>query len=385
MKLLVAPDSFKECLDAFQAADAIARGLRQGIRQPVELIIRPLADGGEGLMRVLLHALGGSTRTVTVTGPMGAPVEAALGLLDNGGTAAIEMATAAGLHLVPEAKRNPLLATTHGVGELMRHALDLGVKRIIVGLGGSATNDGGAGMAQALGASLRDDRGRELPPGGAALSRLHAIDLSGLDGRLLSTEVIGACDVENTLCGPEGASIIYGPQKGASPEEVTRLDEALHHYGATLEREAYPGLLSLPGGGAAGGLGAGLAAFTGARLLSGINLVFDAYGDLDKHAREADALFSGEGSVDGQTLHGKVIAGMAGLARKHQKPLIVLTGRLRGHPKALYDAGVTAIFPIAPEPMSPADALLKAESHLARSAENAGRFLERMLGVPGHA
>ncbi|NLV46768.1 MAG: glycerate kinase [Candidatus Hydrogenedentes bacterium] len=384
MKLLVAPDSFKECMDAFSVADAIARGLRLGIHGPLEVICRPLADGGEGLMRVLLHALGGETSAQTVTGPMGISVEASLGLLDNGRTAAIEMAAAAGLHLVPAAERDPLTATTRGVGELIRHALDLGVQRVIVGLGGSATNDGGAGMAQALGASLRDAAGNELPPGGAALARLKTVDLSHLDKRLAAVEIIGACDVENTLCGACGASAVYGPQKGATPENVALLDSALRHYGGIVTKETGLDLFSLLGGGAAGGLGAGLAAFTGARLRSGVSLVFDAYGDMDRQAQDADAFFSGEGSVDGQTLHGKVVAGVAGLARKHHKPLIVFAGRLRGHPESLYQAGVTAVFPIAPEPMSTADALANADTYLAQSAENVGRLLEQRLETTGH-
>ena len=276
MKILVAPDSFKECLDAFRVAAAVSTGLRRGADSGLEVICRPLADGGEGLMGVLLHALGGTAITRTVTGPMGVPVEASIGLLDHGRTAAVEMASAAGLHFVSENERNPLRATTYGVGELIRHALDLGVKRIIVGLGGSATNDGGAGMAQALGVSLKDADGNELPPGGEALARLSEIDVTGLDPRLRDITVTGACDVENLLCGPTGASRIYGPQKGATPDMVETLDEALYRFGSLLSRIIGRDLLSLPGSGAAGGLGAGLAAFTGARLLSGVQLVFEA-------------------------------------------------------------------------------------------------------------
>lgn len=375
MKILVAPDSFKECLDAFHVAGAIASGLRRGASPAADVICRPLADGGEGLLQVLLHALGGTTHTVTVTGPMGKPVGASFGLLDQGKTAVIEMAVAAGLHLVPGNERDPMRATTYGVGELIRRALDLGVEHIIVGLGGSATNDGGTGMACALGASFLDASGKELPPGGGALSRLGKVDLTGLDPRIRAVKVTGACDVENPLCGPAGASRVYGPQKGASAADVDILDAALHHFGALLSQQTGTDLLSLPGGGAAGGLGAGLAAFTGARLRSGVQLVFEAYGDMDEQAGSADLLISGEGSVDSQTMHGKVIAGVAALAARHGKPLVVLTGRLRGDLPALYEAGVTAAFPITREPMTTREAMAHAEAYLEQSAENLARVL----------
>ena len=328
-------------------------------------------------MAVLLHALGGTTVAREVTGPMGAPVEASLGLLDTGRTAVIEMASAAGLHFVPENERDPLRSTTYGVGELMRHALDLGVKRIIVGLGGSATNDGGAGMAQALGVSLKDADGKELPQGGGSLARLSEIDLTRLDPRLRDITVTGACDVENLLCGPAGASHVYGPQKGASARMVEELDRALHHFGLIVSGQTGVDILSLPGGGAAGGLGAGLASFTGAQLRSGVQLVFEAYGDMDTLAAQADLLLSGEGSVDGQTLHGKVVAGVASLARKHDKPLVVLTGRVRGPLAALHEAGVTAVFPITQEPMTTQEAISRAENFIEQSAENIARILAR--------
>lgn len=385
MKILVAPDSFKECLDTFRVAAAISAGLRRGAGPGVEVVCRPLADGGEGLMEVLLHALDGTAIARTVTGPMGVPVKAEIGLLDHGRTAAIEMAGAAGLHLVAENERDPLRATTYGVGELICHALDLNVERIIVGLGGSATNDGGAGMAQALGVSLKDADGKELSPGGGTLARLSKIDMTGLDPRLRKVTVTGACDVENLLCGRTGASRIYGPQKGATPAMVEALDEALHHYGSLLSQQIGRDLLSLPGSGAAGGLGAGLAAFTGAPLRSGVQLVFEAYGDMDALAAEADLLLSGEGSVDGQTLHGKVIAGMASLARKHDKPLVVMAGRVRGPLSALHEAGVTAVFPITLEPMTTREAISRAESSLEQSAENIVRLLARFKEERHHA
>ena len=316
---------------------------------------------------------------------MGAPVSSSFALVNEGKTAVIEMASAAGLPLVPLQQRNPLKASTRGVGELLRHVLDLGVSRIIVGLGGSATNDGGAGMAQALGVSLRDSDGNELAPGGGELVRLHSIDLSRLDPRIRNVEVIGACDVKNVLCGPQGASRVYGPQKGALPDAVEMLDAALLRYGQSVSAQTGQDVLSLAGGGAAGGLGAGLAAFTGARLLPGLDLVFEAYGDLDEQAHRADIIISGEGSVDGQTLHGKVIAGVATLAKRHGKPLILLAGRLRGDISGLYNAGVTAVFPIAPEPMDLSRAMEHTADYLVQSAENLARFAEHLYGKAGRA
>lgn len=380
MKILVAPDSFKESLDAFSVAEAISAGLHRGLSGPLEVVQRPLADGGEGLLQVLLHAQQGTMSTHTVTGPMGLPVKASIGFLDDGSTAVLEMASAAGLPLVPQSGRDPVKATTRGVGELMRHALDSGARRIIIGLGGSATNDGGAGMAQALGVSLRDSTGNELVPGGGALETLHSIDLSGLDARIREVEVIGACDVTNRLCGPEGASQVYGPQKGASPEAVVRLDTALQHFGQVILEQTGRDILDLPGGGAAGGLGAGLAAFTGAQLRPGIDLVFEAYGDMEALARTADMIISGEGSVDGQTLHGKVIAGVAALAKRHGKPLVVLAGRIKETTAPLYAAGVTAVFPITPAPMDSTQAMAHTSEYLEQSASNLGRLAEHWCG-----
>lgn len=384
MNILVVPDSFKECLDAFAVAEAISRGLHRGAKEPPQILCRPMADGGEGLSRVILQARGGTTTSLKVTGPMGTPVPSSLSLVESGKTAVIEMAGAAGLALVPLQERNPLKATTRGVGELIRAALDLEVRRIIVGLGGSATNDGGAGMAQALGISLRDAGGKELAWGGAELERLHTIDLSRRDSRLRDVEIIGACDVTNVLCGPDGASHVYGPQKGASPETVERLDQALHHFGNLILSQTGIDILTLAGSGAAGGLGAGLAAFTGAHLRPGIDLVFEAYGDMEEQAHKTDLIISGEGSVDGQTLHGKVVAGVAALAKRHEKPLVVLAGRIKGDLANLYEAGVTAAFPITPEPMTSANAITDASMFLEQSAESLARFAECFLGRSVH-
>lgn len=370
LKILIAPDSFKECLDVFSVTDAIARGLLSGGASSEDLICRPLADGGEGLLQVLVHASGGSIHEKNVSGPLGEKVRASFALLSDGKTAVIEMAQAAGIHLISPEKRNPLFTTTYGVGELMRKALDAGARRIIVGLGGSATNDGGAGMAQALGVSLKNQEGEELLRGGAALASLAVIDCSRLDPRLKNAEIIGACDVTNPLCGERGASVVYGPQKGADAGQAALLDGALRHYGFLLAETCPPFYPELPGAGAAGGLGAGLAAFTGAALRSGIDLVFSAYGDIEEHCAHAAAIISGEGRVDGQSTQGKVLSGVAAVARRHGVPLFVLAGKISGDLQALYDAGVTAVFPIAPFPMEEKEALRTAAAHLEQTARN---------------
>lgn len=377
MRVLIAPDSFKECLDAFQVAESIKAGILRGSSHPLTIVCRPLADGGEGLLQVLLHACGGHLFLKTVTGPTGESVVAPLGLLADGKTAVVESASAAGLHLVPRDRRNPLVTTTRGVGELLRYALDLGAKKIIVGLGGSATNDGGAGMAQALGICLLDKDKKELPPGGAALALLHAIDVTTMDVRIHEVEILGACDVTITLCGEQGASLMYAPQKGATMEQAVLLEAALLHFGRIIEMQLHVPVLSIPGGGAAGGLGAGLVAFTGATLQSGIQMVFEAYGDMEKEVACADIIFSGEGSADGQTLHGKVISGLARVASHYNKSLVVLTGRSCGSPENLYGMGVTAIFPIQPAPMTLDESIQSAPANLARTAESIMRLLTR--------
>src|SRR5262249_47958761 len=270
MKIVAAPQALKGSLDAVPVGEAIARGVAMVFPDALVDVV-PVADGGEGTVRALVAAAGGVLRTATVTGPLGAPVEAEYGILNTeaGHTGVIEMAAASGLPLVPAAQLDPRVATTFGTGELIRAALDEGCRELLIGIGGSATNDGGAGMAQALGAWLLDAAGRELPPGGAALARLDRIDASGLDPRLKDARMRVACDVANPLCGPEGASAIYGPQKGATPAMVVELDVALAHYAAILRRDLGADVSDVPGAGAAGGLGAGLLAFTQAELVPG--------------------------------------------------------------------------------------------------------------------
>jgi glycerate kinase len=325
MRIVVAPQEYKGTLTAEGAAAAIAEGVRRALPDAAADVV-PLADGGSGTVRAMVRAAGGELRSTRVAGPLGEPVDAEWGLLPDG-TAVIEMAAAAGLVLVPEAERDPRVTTTYGVGELVRAALDAGARRIVVGLGGSATNDGGAGMAQALGARLLDADGRELPPGGAGLARLDRIGVSGLDPRLAQTAVLGATDVRNVLLGPEGASLVYGPQKGAKPPVARELDAALARYAQVIERDLGVRVADAPGAGAAGGLGAGLIAFLGAEIRAGFDVVAEVV-HLRERIRGADLAITGEGRLDGQTQYGKTVAGVARIAREENVPLIIVPGAL---------------------------------------------------------
>src|SRR5437763_14973590 len=277
MRILIAPQALKGSLSAAETAHAIATGV-QAATPDATVTELPIADGGEGTVEAMVAATDGKIIRVTVTGPLGEPVDAFFGMLGGSlqGTAVIEMAAASGLPLVPPERRDPRITTTRGTGELIRHALDLGCRRLLIGIGGSATNDGGAGMVQALGAHLLDEQGQELPPGGAALAHLSRIVCDTLDPRLRDTVVQVACDVDNPLCGPNGAAAIYGPQKGATPTMVRELDDALRHYAEIIQHDLGVDVLDLPGSGAAGGLGAGLVAFLDARLLPGSRMVLDA-------------------------------------------------------------------------------------------------------------
>lgn len=327
MRVLVCPDKFRGTVTARQAAEAIETGWRRE-RPGDRLDLVPMADGGEGTLEAL--AGHGEIVAVTVTGPLGDPVDAALGVLP-GGTAVIEMARAAGLGLVAEARRDPRRTTTRGVGELLREAFGRGSRRVLVCLGGSATNDGGTGMAAALGGRFLDAAGRELPDGGAALAGLARIDLTGMDPRLRAVEILGLCDVENPLTGPRGASVTFGPQKGASPEDVWALDAALANLAAVAARDLGVDLSREPGAGAAGGLGFGLVAFCGARLRPGLDAVADAVG-LDVRIRAVDLVITGEGALDATSLHGKVVGGVLDRASSAGRPVFVVCGRADLHP-----------------------------------------------------
>jgi glycerate kinase len=325
MRIVVAPQEFKGTLTAAEAAAALADGARRAVPQ-AEVDEAPLSDGGPGLVNAVLASRPGGLMTVLVQDPLGRPIEAAWGLLDDG-TAVIEMAAAAGLTLLREDERNPRATSTFGVGELLRAALDEGARSIIVGVGGSATNDGGAGMASALGACFLDVEGKELAPGGAALARLERIDVSGLDPRLAEARVVAATDVLNRLCGSDGASMVYGPQKGATPEAAAELDAALRRYGEVIKRDMGIDVLDKPGAGAAGGLGAGLIAFAGAEVRSGFEIVAEVTG-LRERLRRADLLITGEGRLDRQTGYGKTVARAAAMAREEGVPVLIVAGSL---------------------------------------------------------
>jgi len=379
VRVLIAPQALKGSLTAAATAQAMAAGVRMAM--PAALITElPIADGGEGTVEAMVAATGGKIIPVTVTGPLGEPVRAFFGILGTTSgaeadeTAVIEMAAASGLPLVPPERRDPRVTTTWGTGELIRHALDRSCRRILIGIGGSATNDGGAGMAQALGAHLLDAHGQELPPGGAALARLARIQLDTLDPRLRQTTVLVACDVDNPLCGPNGASAIYGPQKGATPAMVAELDAALDHYAAIVERDLGIAVRDLPGAGAAGGLGAGLVAFLQAELLPGARMVLDAL-HFDTHLATADLVLTAEGHLDRQTLRGKSVGAVAAAAKARQIPVIVVVGGVGEDEQELYELGIGAIVPLPTHPMSLAEAMREATPLVRRAAERAMRLV----------
>ncbi len=376
MKIIIAPQALKGCLQASQAAQAIARGARR-VWPDAQYVLLPIADGGEGTTLALVEATGGQIIAARVTGPLGQPVDSFFGVLpaaEGPPAAVIEMAAAAGLPLVAAAQRDPRITTTRGVGELLRLALDCGCRRFIIGIGGSATNDGGAGMVQALGVSLRDERGAELPPGGAALARLSQIDAAGLDPRLRESSILVACDVSNPLCGPEGASAIYGPQKGATPAMVAELDAALAHYAEIIKRDQGKDVRDVPGAGAAGGLGAGLLAFFNATLTPGAPLILDTL-RLDEHLRDAMLLITAEGRLDGQTVYGKSVAAVAARAQAQGVPVVALAGSLGDSYEALYHIGVNAVIPLPDAPMPLETAMQYADDLLAAAAERAARLI----------
>jgi len=371
MRVLVAPDKFKGSLSAHEATRAIVRGVIQAY--PDALIDPvPMADGGEGTVDALVEATGGSIREAVVTGPLGAPVTARFGLLGDGSTAVVEMAAASGLVLLPRQARDPLRTSTRGTGELILAAIAAGARRVIVGIGGSATNDGGAGLAQALGFRLLDRAGQELEPGGAALERLDRIE-GGSDVLARNgVEIAVACDVDNPLCGPRGASAVYGPQKGADPAMVARLDRNLEHWAQVIERDLGRSIRDLPGSGAAGGLGGGLVAFASGTLEPGISLVIRAVG-LERRLEQADLCLTGEGALDASSAHGKTAVGVARLARSFGCPTIALVGSIGAGADAVLDQGIDAYFSLCSAPISLDEAIAQGESLLERVAEQAVR------------
>lgn len=374
MKIVIAPDSYKESLSAAEVATAIETGFR-AVFPDAEYCSVPVADGGEGTVDALVAATGGRRIAATVTGPLGDPVAAFYGLSGDGTTAVIEMAAASGLALVPSAGRNPLRATSRGTGELILAALDAGARRFVLGIGGSATNDGGAGMLQALGVRLFDTSGDELGAGGGALAELARIGLDGLDPRLARCVLEVACDVDNPLVGPRGASAVFGPQKGATPAMVLELDANLAHFAVLMERATGVAVADVPGSGAAGGMGAAMLAVLGARLRPGIDIVMEAVG-LEREVADADLVITGEGRIDSQTIHGKTPIGVARVAGRHGKPVIGIAGCLAADAAVVHAHGIDAVFSVLYRPCTVEEALRDAAANVEMAARNIAATLK---------
>lgn len=373
MKILIAPDSFKESLSAVEVAKSIEQGILSYIPE-AECIKIPLADGGEGTVDAILNATGGRKINARVKDPLMRDIESFWGLLSDGKTGIIEMASASGLELLKPEERNPLITSTYGTGQLIEAALNEGCRRVIIGIGGSATNDGGAGMAKALGAKLIDLNGLGISHGGGALGDLKSINLSGFNNKVLGCEFIIATDVNNQLCGPEGASYIYGPQKGASPEMVLELDKNLLHYGKKLEHTFGRPIISASGAGAAGGLGAGLIAYCNAEIKNGFDIISKIV-HLEEEIKTSDLVITGEGKLDRQTKFGKVPFGVAQLAQKYNKPVIGIAGTLGEGYQELYSFGFQSIFSIAEGPRSLEWAMKNAKQLIYNASERIIRLV----------
>ena len=374
MKILIAPDSFKESLSAMQVATEIASGFRE-IFPHAEIIMVPVADGGEGTVQAMIEASSGRRVDLTVSGPLGEPVQAFYGLTGGDQIAVIEMAAASGLELVPIERRNPMLTTSAGTGELIRAALDAGARRFILGVGGSATNDGGAGMLQVLGVRLLDAAGAELDYGGGELAHLDRIDMTHMDARIKDCMFDVACDVNNPLVGPEGASAIFGPQKGATPAMVAELDAILQHFADIIARDLGFQVAHLPGAGAGGGISAAMMAFLGGRLRPGSEIVTDAIG-LDALVRDADLVITGEGRIDSQTIQGKTPIGVARVAQRHGVPVIGIAGCLTPTSGVVHDHGIAAVFAAVSRPCTVPEALAEAAFNVRRAARNIAATLQ---------
>lgn len=368
MKIVIAPDSYKESLSALEVATHIEAGFRE-VFPNASYVKLPVADGGEGTVEAMVAATDGEIIEVDVTGPLGEPVKAFYGISGDKQQAFIEMAAASGLELVPPELRNPLNTTSWGTGELIGYALDSGVKSILIGIGGSATNDGGIGMVQALGARLQDSDGEPLGFGGREVARLASIDVTVLDKRLKECRIEVACDVTNLLTGKEGASAIFGPQKGATPQMVEELDQALEHFAKIISRDLDINVLELSGGGAAGGMGAALYAFCGAQLRQGIEIVTEAL-KLDELVRDADLVITGEGRIDSQSIHGKVPIGVAKVAKRYNKPVIGIAGSLTPDVGVVHEHGLDAVFSVLYRICTLEEALENAGDNLRKASRN---------------
>lgn len=372
MKIVIAPDSFKGSLTAKQVGEAIRSGIRRALPQS-ELIVKPMADGGEGTMQCLVDATDGRILTATVKNPLGQDISAEFGILGDSVTCVIEMAAASGLYLISTADRNPLVTTTYGFGQLITAGLDQGCRKFILGLGGSATNDGGAGMLQALGYVLLDQEDQPLSFGGGELSRLSRIDTSQVDKRLADCHFVIACDVTNPFVGPNGASHVFGPQKGATREMVLQLDDHLCHFADLIEKTRGIAIHDLPGTGAAGGVAGALLAFLNGQLRSGIEIVIETTG-LAEAMDKANLVITGEGQVDFQTAQGKTPCGVAQVAQRYGIPVIVFAGSIGNGIDSLYEKGVSAVISITNKPMTLDQSMREAASLLEQTAEQVIRI-----------
>ncbi|WCE29098.1 glycerate kinase [Vibrio sp. SCSIO 43137] len=371
MKVVIAPDSFKESLSAKEVCQSIENGLRR-VWQDAEILHVPVADGGEGTVQSLVDATAGHLVELQVQGPLDEKVDAFYGILGDGKTAAIEMAAASGLHHVIPEKRDPKLTSSFGTGELIRHALDNGINRLVIGLGGSATNDGGIGMLTALGARFLDSYANPVTANGAGLNQVDSIDVSALDSRLAECEIMIACDVDNPLCGASGASATFGPQKGATEADINLLDAGLKNLAAKVQQQLNRNILDVPGAGAAGGMGGAFLGFTDGRLKPGIDIVVETVG-LEEKVIGADLVITGEGRIDWQTAHGKTPMGVAQAAKKYSIPVIAIAGCVGDDYQAVYKCGIDAVFTALPRPMDLPAAFAEASVNLANQAENIAR------------
>ena len=374
MKIVIAPDSYKESLSAPDVAKVIEKGFRE-IFPNAHYVRVPLADGGEGTVEAMIAATQGKAYHAQVTGPLNTKVDAVWGLSGDGNTAFIEMAAASGLALVPHNKRDPLLTTSYGTGELITQALERGARNIVIGIGGSATNDAGVGMMQALGVHFLDKQGQELKPGGGNLDKLERIDISSLDARLADCSVRVACDVTNPLIGPQGASRIFGPQKGATEEMINTLDRNLEHYADIIAHSFNIDVKHIPGAGAAGGMGATLKVFLNADLRRGIEVVTQAL-NLEEHIHDCTLVITGEGRLDSQSVNGKVPVGVANIAKKYDKPVIAIAGSLHPDVDVVYQHGIDAIFSVLSAISTREEAFSGAPDNIYRTARNVAAMVK---------
>ncbi|MEC7913473.1 MAG: glycerate kinase [Chloroflexota bacterium] len=373
MKILVAPQEFKGSISALSAAEAAKTGILRVFPQ-AEVVLCPVADGGDGTLETLVEVSGGEVKTCSVQNPIGETIQAQWGAMGDGVTAVIEMARTSGLALLSLGERDPLNASTYGLGQAISEALDEGFRRFIVGIGGSATNDAGAGMAQALGANLLDDQGNTINFGGAALSNLQTVDISKMDSRIKDSKFLVACDVSNPLTGEEGASAVYGPQKGATPEMVRSLDDALSNFATVVKKDLKKDVSEISGAGAAGGLGAGMMAFMGAELKAGVDIVLETVNLRDKLA-SVDLVITGEGGLDFQTVYNKAPIGVARIASEHNIPTIAIAGLLGSNFKVVHEHGIRAATSIVDGPITLEEASERAFELISDSVEESLRFI----------